>query len=312
MLRPRPDGADWADRQLTHTRDNLGLYGGEMDAYNAAIYGDDPEGGHPNILAGLGRKCHAGGIVPVFRMYGFYSRSHGFAFHPINFPDNPASCGTCEGWGWFRFGVQTKPISSYLNGRYHDPIFFAPKDRAILDRIDGCFDWPDAYVVCPRCNPAYSSYCLSPAGLYAPEVFDPGQKVAPWDMPTGYRVPSFGQVRFPALKTHMLEHNWLQNTKDWCNDAFEGCEPYAFNHSFQSAPVTMFYDGSLRLMTVLEAMSADRRQERQAGAGLWSRQPHLQVGGHGYFNNFGYDFADTAFHILTAHGVRGRDTISGQ
>ncbi len=130
---------------------------------------------------------------------------------------------------------------------------------------------------------------------------------APWELPSGYKVPSFGQVKYPTLKTHMLEQHWLQNAKVPCNAAFTGCEPYYFNHSYQSMPVTLFYDGSVRLMSVLEAMSSDRRHERQAGVGLWTR--HTTFGANGYLQDDGYDFSATSFHILTTEGVRGRDTL---
>ena len=115
------------------------------------------------------------------------------------------------------------------------------------------------------------------------------------------------QIRYPTLKTHMLEHQWLQNNTIPCNASFTGCEQYFFNHSFQSAPVTLFYDGSVRLIGVLEAMSSDRRHVRQTGHGLWSRD--TPFGEDGYFIDDGYDFASTSFHILTTEGVRGRDTI---
>ncbi|MHC4081847.1 MAG: hypothetical protein ACYSU2_11060, partial [Planctomycetota bacterium] len=130
---------------------------------------------------------------------------------------------------------------------------------------------------------------------------------APWEMPSGYKVPSFGQVKYPTLKTHMLEHHWLQNMKVPCNSAFTGCEPYYFNHSYQSMPVTLFYDGSVRIMSVLEAMSSDRRHVRQAGYGLWSRD--TSFGDEGYLISDGYDFSETSFHIFTTEGVRGRDTL---
>ncbi len=74
-------------------------------------------------------------------------------------------------------------------------------------------------------------------------------------------------------------------------------------------PVTLFYDGSVRMMGVFEAMSSDRRQQNQTtdGAGLWSRDTPLNE--DGYFISDGYDFANTSYHILTIDGVRGRDTI---
>ncbi len=79
----------------------------------------------------------------------------------------------------------------------------------MLDRIEVCFEVPGEFVGYPtECNPAWGAYCLSAAGLLAPEVFaDNGNDEfwsAPWDLPSGYKVPSFGQVKFPTLKTHML------------------------------------------------------------------------------------------------------------
>jgi hypothetical protein len=106
----------------------------------------------------------------------------------------------------------------------------------------------------------------------------------------------------------MLEHQWLQSTKVPCNASFFGCQPYFFNHSFQSTPVTLFYDGSVRLMGVMEAMSSDRRAIVQTGgAGLWTRD--TPFGTDGYFIDTAYDFAASSYHILTTNGIRGRDTI---
>ncbi|MHC4349911.1 MAG: hypothetical protein ACYS15_15450, partial [Planctomycetota bacterium] len=227
---------------------------------------------------------------------------------PIGFPSGPGS----DHWGWFRFAVQARPFNQYLNHRYQDPIYFAPNDRVIIEPLEPCFETPGEFVAYPtECNPAWASYCLSPAGLYSPQVFsDDGSGLlwnAPWKLPTGYKVPSFGQVKYPTLKTHMLEHHWLQNMKVPCNAAFVGCEPYYFNHSYQSMPVTLFYDGSVRIMSVLEAMSSDRRHVRQAGYGLWSRD--TLFGDDGYLIADGYDFAEASFHILTTEGVLGRDTL---
>ena len=161
---------------------------------------------------------------------------------------------------------------------------------------------------------------MSPAGLFDPAVFsDNGEGELfnePFGMPTGYRVPSFGQVTYPDLKTQMLEFHWLQNVRAPCNPAFfpkqqinaaRRCEPYYFNHSFRSRPVTLFYDGSVRLTGVTEVMAADRRHQRQAGHGLWSRD--TPFGDNGFFIDAGYDFAETSYHILTVDGIRGRDTV---
>ncbi|MHC4102765.1 MAG: hypothetical protein ACYTFF_15725, partial [Planctomycetota bacterium] len=303
--------ADWADRHVTYVRDNLGLYGGNVVRYNEAVYGDALGGFkmHPGMIAGWGYNDDG-----RYTLWGYWTtdpRTYAM-FQPIGFPGSP--CPSADYFGWFRFGAQLKPLNKYLNGRYHDPIFFAAKDRTTLEHLDPCFDVPGDVVAFPvDCNPAWSSYCLSPAGLYNPAVFSRNDTTGkywsePWYMPSGYQVPTFGQVKYPTLKTHMLEHQWLQDPEVPCNDNFEpGCEPFYFNHGLHSLPVTLFYDGSVRLMGVMEAMSADGRHENQTGYGLWSRDtPFLD---DGYLIGDGYDFADTSFHILTIDGVRGRDTL---
>jgi len=305
--------ADWSDRHVTYVRDNLGLYEGNVQAYNAAIYpayeGEGRFDVHPGIVAGNGYDLSGN-----YRPWGYWTTlGNNVMFQAINFPGPPNNSSGTDAWGWFRFGVQPKPFQDYMNGRYQDPIYFAPKDKTLLEPLEGCFEIPGEFVAYPsKCNPSWASYALSPAGLFSPQVFsDNGEGIfwkAPWELPTGYKVPSFGQVKYPTLKTHMLEHHWLQNVKVPCNATFLGCEPYYFNHSFQSQPVTLFYDGSVRLMGVMEAMSSDRRNLRQTGLnGLWSRD--TPFGPEGYLIDDAYDFAETSYHILTIDGVRGRDTV---
>jgi hypothetical protein len=135
----------------------------------------------------------------------------------------------------------------------------------------------------------------------------------PWDLPSGFRVPNMSQVRYPDLKTHLLEHQWLQNVEVECNPAFSSfsvvldCEPYYFNHALTSQPVTVFYDLHIALVGAHEAMLADRRHNAQFGFGLWSRD--TPFGTNGYLINLGYDFAETSFHILTTDGALGRDVL---
>jgi prepilin-type N-terminal cleavage/methylation domain-containing protein len=289
--------ADWADRQLTLHRDNLGLYAGDVAQYD----------GHPAIIAGWGYTTNGQYVA-----WGYWpTLEHNGMYQPIGFPGGPGH----EYWGWFRFGNQPRPLSAYLSNRYQDRIHYAPKDRTILEPLEACFDVPGEFVAFPdECNPAWSSYCLSPAGLYNPVCFSRNPDTgaywrAPWEMASGYKVPSFAQARYPSLKTHILEHHWLQNAKVPCNNAFTGCEPYYFNHGYESMPATLFYDGSVRMMSVLEAMSSDRRHQGQHpdGVGLWTRD--TPFGTNGYLISAGYNFAESSFHILTTEGIRGRDTL---
>ncbi len=304
--------ADWADRHVTYVRDNLGAYDGDVQTYTDQIYG----GGawfeaHPPILAGMGYTTSGSG----YTYWGIWSNHANNAhFQQINFPGPPNSNSEVDGFGWFLFGHMAKPMSDYLNGRWHDPVFFPPKDQVVLNVIEQCFELPGEFIGYPtECNPAWGSYSLSASALFSPQVFAENKDglywSAPWTMPAGYRVPNLSQVKYPTLKTHMLEHHWLQNMKVPCNANFFGCEPYYFHHSFQSVPVTLFYDGSIRMMSVMEALSSDRRAARQSanGAGLWSRD--TPFGPEGYLTADGYDFAETSYHILTIDGARGRDTV---
>ena len=79
------------------------------------------------------------------------------------------------------------------------------------------------------------------------------------------------------------------------------------NHGVLSTPVTLFCGGSIRPMGVMEALSSDTRAARQSGYGLWSRDTPFNE--EGYFIDEAYDCVETAYHILTVDGVRGRDTI---
>jgi len=121
----------------------------------------------------------------------------------------------------------------------------------------------------------------------------------------------------------MLEHHWLQNRAADCNPGFTGspyindCEPYYFNQAWESSPVTLFYDGHVESVGVRRTMRADGRMRVQTGSnpsdpdgwGLWSRDTNIG-GTNGYLQQYGYDQADTSFHILTTDGIRGRDLMS--
>ena len=217
------------------------------------------------------------------------------------------------GFGAFRI-PNARQFNQYLSGRYYDPVFFAPKDEVTLAAIDKCLDDPGEFCTAGGSELTYwSSYCLSPAAMFSPDVManpDRGGGQDPWTVRGAFRSPSMSQALYPDLKTHMLEHHWLQGTRGECNPGFDGgtydgCEPYYFNHGWESVPVTLFYDGHIEGLGVREAEMADKSHVVQAGWGLWSRD--TSFGSDGYFISLGYDFSNTSFHILTTDGIRGRD-----
>ena len=312
---------DWEDAQMSLARYNISAYG-NWGAYNAAIgFIDDNFGpmritGHPPQVAGWG-VADDGEVRPY--SYWPSAGGHQWAVEPIGFPGGAG----VEGFGWFRY-PNVKTLSNYVNNKYYDKIFYAPKDPN-WETIEMCIDNPNEFANISGCNPPiWTTYCLSPASLFSPDVLSINQQTGlyytdPWDIPGGHRTPSMGSIRYPTLKTHMLEHPWLQNVRKVCNPAFDApagdsCEPYWFNHGFESTPATLFYDAHVRLMGTQEALNANRRHVAQAGFGLWSKDTTF-LGGYnpndtgGYFMEFAYDWTATSYHILTTNGALGRDTL---
>jgi hypothetical protein len=233
------------------------------------------------------------------------------------------SGGFYYGFGSFRV-PNARQFSQYLSGRFYDPIFYAPKDKAVIGSVEECLEDPAEFAgAChnydPGAPPYWASYCLSPAAMFSPDVMSYDEDTGlhfrdPWSFPGGVRSPSFSAALYPTLKTHMVEHHWLQQARADCNPGFsdgtyDGCEPYYFNAAFESAPVTLFYDGHIELMGTREATRADARVNAQGGYGLWTRD--TPMGTDGYFSDIAYDWTTTSFHILTVDGIKGRDKLGG-
>jgi type II secretory pathway pseudopilin PulG len=302
--------ADWNDRQVTLVDDNFAGYGGDATSANDQyqVANGHP---HPPIFAGWGE-------IGVGWGYWFDGGVSPGNLMPINF-EGPLHC-----WGWFRL-PNFKALNSYVNGRVYDPVFYAPKDHvvwAVLDETD-CLNIPYEFVDCyvnsyDGDTLIKSSYCLSPAALLSPDVLrseEAGGYQDPWTFgfQASLRVPSMSQARYSNLKTQFIEHHWLQNTHNDCNGwftggSYDGCEPFYFNLGRESVPVTAFYDGHVRSLGVLEAMSADTRHRQQGHGGLWSSD--TPMGAEGYHMLDSWDLLNyTSFHILTTDGIKGRDTL---
>ncbi len=334
--------ATFADRQFTLVLDTIASYGSSVaiafETYYQSNGGDGESHSHSGPILGWGYLDHTGPYrLFIYRTHerndqeewdGQLNAANCSLNLPIAFRDPIARFGS------FRL-INVQQFHQFVSGKFYDRVFYAPKDTLVLEAITGgghggldCFDDPGAY--CDRPDvagqgeiPAWSSYVLSPAAMFNPEVMshdDPLDErangwVDPWSLPGGFRSPSFSQCAFPALKTHMLEHHWLQARAADCNPSFDGgpyvCEPYYFNHAWESSPVTLFYDGHVEPIGVRRTMRADGRVREQTGNaewGLWS-QDVSDWRTDGYFIDAGYDRAATSFHILTTDGIRGRDVV---
>ncbi|UCD74617.1 MAG: hypothetical protein JSV91_12615 [Phycisphaerales bacterium] len=297
---------DWDGRQCTNVVDDLAVYGtNEQSAYTN--YQDITGRDHPPLYLGW---CDGG--LWAYWMDN-YPGNWGLC-QPMVWPGGP---GHLVGFGAFRV-PNCKPFHDYVAGRFYEPTLYAPADWVPYDLVEQAFDDPCEFNTWAGTTDCWwSSYCFSPAAIFHPDVMraEPlGGWQNPWDIGNGFESPGLWQVRYPDLKTQMLEHHWNQNPPtDPCNPNFDGgvydgCEPYYFNHALASEPATLFYDLSARLLPNIEAIAADALVMQQTGYGLWSRD--TPFGEHGYFGEYGYDLFSLSHHILTTEGILGRDTLN--
>jgi prepilin-type N-terminal cleavage/methylation domain-containing protein len=307
-------GADWSDRQFTACPDDVGLVNGNCVTYTTTI--SCP----PQQLVGWSASGAMWGYFIGTGMCAGYPGScaeNWAVYKPIEFT------GVDKGFGSFRL-PNVKAFNGYVNNRYYDPVFWAPKDEITIGGAEKYFGLPDQFTWDGQVS-AFSSYCWSPAAMWAPDVFGASGFKDPNTMAGGYRSPAVGQSQYPDLKTRMIEHAWLQNAESQVNSNFsmQGpngetgvAEPWYFNHGYNSAPATMYFDGHVAVTGVADAMEADARAKVTANPtlaekGLWHRGSPF--GADGYWGAQSYDFlVDTSYHILTTEGIRGRDVIGAK
>lgn len=299
--------ADWHDRQYTVTPDDVGLAGGNCAQYLQQIacppqqlIGWDSFGMWGYFIGSSGKCAEFGWPEACYNWSVYLPMQFGTAANP----------GGGSNFGSFRMpGV--KSFCEYVNGRFYDPALYAPKDEVPLANISKYFTSPAQFTY-DGVHYEDSSYCWSPAAMFHPRVFASGDDTSdaggfrhPNSLPGGFRSPPISQCRYPSLKTRMIEHSWLQNRPDQpTNPNFAGnATPWFFNHGFNSAPASLFFDGHVELVGCQRAMQAEQR----AGQ-LWSRG--TPFGSEGYYGGQSYDFlVRTSFHILTLDGIEGRDVL---
>lgn len=310
-------GSDWSDRQFTAIPDDAGLVNGSCPTYLQTVACPPQQ-----LLGWSGTGA----------MWGYFLGNTGLC-QPYNYPPNPG-CGNWvvykpmqftggdAGFGSFRL-PNVKAFSGYVNNKFYDEVFWAPKDKINLAIAEKYFSFPDQFNSSNN-EVSFSTYCFSPAAMYAPDILsstsntykNPDGNPA---VPGGYRSPAVGMATYPDLKTRMLEHQWLQNAESQINSNFAGGqEPWYFNHGYNSAPATLFFDGHVTIMGVGDAMESDARAAVSAQPvstilekRLWHRG--TPFGANGYFGAQAYDFlVDTSYHILTTDGIQGRDTMGAK
>jgi prepilin-type N-terminal cleavage/methylation domain-containing protein len=230
----------------------------------------------------------------------------------------PYDCELGNQAGFFRV-MNHKLFAQYMNDRYYDEVFFAPKDRRKREKVEEFFDLPDEFSS-DQGIIEWPSYCMAASAMIAPDVASgqrceagqdpedcPDDMCNPCDFPGGFRSPPVGAAAYPDLKMRCWEHEWLQNNPAELNPAFTTETPYYFNHSPQSAPATLMFDGSVRIFSANEAIQSSQRVEKQGGCQLWINDwcgnNYFELGSHGFPEE------RTSFGVLTRDGIKGKDTI---
>ena len=326
--------SDWGDRHFTACPDDLGLTGGNGPVYANTIACPSQQ------LLGFDTS---GNLWGYWVNGGLCSAAIGGAGNwPVLIPFAFAAPG-CSGAGnegnpySLSFGSyempNTKAYNAYLNGRFYDKVFFAPKDRVGLLAADyglineGEFTPNGQGVIFP-------TYCWSPANMFSPHVLrstwskDPGDCDFVGNLPgsgiAAYRSPRVGSARFPELKTLFCEKLWLQNREGGEYNFNCGQKRlWLFNEGYNSSPMCAFIDGHTAQAGINTAINDHARVKAGStatcvkGKGLWHEG--TPAGAKGWFTingangGAGYDplvdSAPTSFHMLTTDGILGRDTL---
>ena len=335
--------ADQDDRHFSTAPDDLQRSAPTGDIGDAiAAYGG------PNPLGiELGTHQYGNGV-------GAYFMTGADGVAPYCFGEGDVqSSSNKPGYGTWRY-PNAGQVAVYMNNMPLHSAYFAPKDVIPIGALEGCDSNATQY--CPSSAAqarwglpesfwtsnmllAPSSYCISPAMMYDPAVYQWDPRTAsspedPMDIPRGFTPPSSSQAKYPSQKTWLMEHNWLQNLDNnecginWGGTWFEadggcwdGCEPEHFNAGRLSEPVTVMADGSTTIFKIAEAARDSEKVAQQAwynnqGLGIWDHPLDGDVAGGGNSPNGGYyagystDWVHFVGHSHTLDGIRGRDKLA--
>lgn len=314
--------ADWNQRQFTAVPDDLGAFGGDCAAWEAA---------HGKTIPGLvlGDDCDG---TPI----GFYGCENANARMPItlDFPnDNLNFASYYRTAGAYRF-PNAAALTAYGNGRYYDRMFWAPDDPWMKRGASQYFGG-DCGFEFSQDDPepiGASSYILSPAAMWHPDVFgieDPTTGESsfwndPREFDESFASPYVTQCVYPELKTRIMEHvtvevNLPKGMFPGFNPGIDGSNrrnpaPCLFNQSTKGRPLALFFDGSVRILSPIEVYDGDsyvKRLSGNSGASLSSRLGGGSNDGE-YFRSYAVDQDSDNWsnhHVFTRYGIKGRDTL---
>ncbi|MCA9283965.1 MAG: hypothetical protein KDA22_02030 [Phycisphaerales bacterium] len=296
-------GWDWDDRQVTWIPDDAGTVNGGCSQYVSSI------GCPPQLLLGWDEGYVVWGYFLGQGQCSGYpgSCANWVTYQPITFSTSQA------GFGSFRL-ANAKAFHDYVNGRFYDEAFYLEEDTLTWQGAEPYFDLAAEFTSFGS-EISNSSFCLSPAAMWHPDVLSLNPDTGLWwkDPTTfaeAYASPTVSQATYPDLKTRMIEHNWVCDPPAESNPAFTGNNtPYFFNSGLDVVPVAMFFDGHVDLLPNTEVAADDQKVLGATGGavGLWTRDTPFGVAG--YYGEQSYDGLFLSHHVLTAGGITGRDRL---
>ena len=320
-------GADYNDRQFTAVPDECGMYG---DAITGACTAITATQCIPQMILGW----DSGGGLWGYWVAGAPARCAGWPGNCGNFVTYQA----CDFWGasarWegsWRL-TNCKAFNSYVGGKFYDKVFWAPKDKITLAKVDKYFSTPVEF---NYTNGDFETptYCWSPAAMWSPDVMawsrktgsntsaSFGAKPTKNTMPGAFKSPGAGLAQYPSLKWRMWEHQWLQNMEGGeVNPAFSTPTPWFYNQGYNSAPATLCFDGHTQVVSIAGiqqdndlaiAQSSGSSGTAAATGSLW----FVASGGtNAYYSTAAYDMLTTgngscSAGVTTVDGILGRDML---
>jgi prepilin-type N-terminal cleavage/methylation domain-containing protein len=332
--------ADWADRHFTAMPDDVGsiqptvpctqpqrcaAYVSQIACPSQQLLGFDTNGGLWGYWV-AGQLCPQSvgqcGNWAVLEPCDFVDPGSGGTGHPsIPYTDCFGAYQMCN----------TKAFNTYVNNRFYDKSFYAPKDTVGMTACEFGFENEGEYTPNPQDNQylTFPTYIWSIANMWPPGVFSSKPSMQshvgkPCQAgPGGFKSPSLGLAIAPELKVLMMEKLWLQNRgkAPLKNGNFATPRCWLFNEAYNSAPACLFIDGHTQVCAMNTAVNDDTRtaiQNAQESSiaplakGLWHKG--TPCGPDGWFTaGAGYDplidLRPTSFGILTVDGIMGRDIL---
>ena len=321
--------------QIRQAIQDLSAYEGYPMGVRLGEYGNDANGYIYFIGIDTYYGNETGGTAPYCFQSGLTTSSQGKA-----------------GYGVWRY-PNALQVAEYMEGKTLHDAYFSPKDEVPLRAIEDCEGIQGAYCLTTEMQNAIeagtaiiksnmlaipSSFTISPPMMYHPAVYQwnifAGQfPTDPMNIPRGFKPPSIDQTRYPAHKTWLMEHHWLQNVQgnecsrllgDWFTSgdgAYDGCAPSLYNAHPDSEPVTVFADGTVGTYAVndyiIDSVLSKADNPNGDNEGLWL--PSARMAQYGFDNGSheGYyadmnEISNTTWsgHTHTKFGSKGRDKLA--